>query len=173
MNQDATPAVPPTYDIRATFAGPSKQVMVGAFDLRSGIRSIQIATLVVRPHDHVVRRTGSIPGLLLERTTGLEPATPVSGKAHPAAALTYEKGPASACELLLCLTAGARRCPLFTTALCTRFAPLHRLAGLSCCAASALRHDDGRDAPTTRPRMADEEPLDEDDEEGLLPSSAR
>jgi hypothetical protein len=69
VNQDATPAVPPTYDIRATFAGPSKQVMVGAFDLRSGIRSIQIATLVVRPHDHVVRRTGSIPGLLLERTT--------------------------------------------------------------------------------------------------------
>jgi hypothetical protein len=46
INQDTTAPAVPTCRIRATFAGPPKQIVVGAFDLGSGIRSIQVTTLI-------------------------------------------------------------------------------------------------------------------------------
>jgi hypothetical protein len=46
LNQDTTAPASPTCRIRATVAGPPKQIVVGAFDLGSGIRAIQVTTLV-------------------------------------------------------------------------------------------------------------------------------
>ena len=46
LNQDTTAPASPTCQIRATVAGPPKQIVVGAFDLGSGIRAIQVTTLV-------------------------------------------------------------------------------------------------------------------------------
>ena len=45
-NTPTTPASPPTCRIRATLAGPPKQIILGAYDLRSGIKAIQVTTLV-------------------------------------------------------------------------------------------------------------------------------
>jgi hypothetical protein len=46
LNQDTTLAAAPTCTIRGVLAGPPKQVVVGAYDRGSGIKTIQVTTQV-------------------------------------------------------------------------------------------------------------------------------
>lgn len=88
INQDTTPPTVPTCRIRATFAGPPKQLVVGAFDLRSGVRRIEVTTSV-------------------NATVRVEPFAPLGRFSPEVKAVVTKIDPAQAARVAFVITDGA------------------------------------------------------------------